>query len=183
MQKTNASNLETWRCQNLLDLISVSLNKTENITHLCLDCQSPLAMIAPCFPDSYTRDPMKFAEDHNSSKYKITGYDINGSEKGVEINGRTFTQSFILSPMELISDWQPQDLSSLTIEHFADLYEMKPEVIILGTGQIQTFPDRDILKYLVQNRIGYEIMDTQAACRTFNVIMAEGRNVVAGMFI
>jgi len=126
---------------------------------------------------------MKFAEDHNSSRYKITGYDSNGTERGVEINGKTFKQSFILSPMELISDWQPQDLSSLAIEHFADLYKMNPEVIILGTGQIQTFPDREILKYLVQNRIGYEIMDTHAACRTFNVIMAEGRNVVAGMLI
>ncbi len=122
---------------------------------------------------------MKFAEDHNSSKYKITGYDA----KGVKINGKTFKQSFILSPMEFISDWQPQDLSSLSVEHFSDLYKMKPEVIILGTGAKQVFPDREILKYLVQNRIGYEIMDTQAACRTFNVIMAEGRNVVAGMFI
>ncbi len=122
---------------------------------------------------------MKFAEDHNSSKYKITGYD----SAGVEINGKIFKQSFILSPMELVSDWQPQDLSSLSVEHFADLYKMKPEVIILGTGAKQTFPDREILKYLGQNRVGYEIMDTQAACRTFNIIMAEGRNVVAGMFI
>ncbi len=122
---------------------------------------------------------MKFAEDHNSSRYKITGYDA----EGVEINGKTFKESFILSPMEFISDWQPQDLSSLSVEHFAGLYEMKPEVIILGTGAKQVFPDREILKYLVQNRIGYEIMDTQAACRTFNIIMAEGRNVVAGMFI
>ena len=122
---------------------------------------------------------MKFAEDHNSSRYKITGYDA----EGVEINGKTFKESFILSPMEFISDWQPQDLSSLNVEHFAGLYEMKPEVIILGTGAKQVFPDREILKYLVKNRIGYEIMDTQAACRTFNIIMAEGRNVVAGMFI
>lgn len=60
---------------------------------------------------------------------------------------------------------------------------MNPEVIILGTGLKQIFPEREILKHLVQNRIGYEIMDTQAACRTFNIIMAEGRNVVAGMFI
>ena len=136
-------------------------------------------MINLYIPDIKIKTTMKFAEDHNSSNYKITGYDSTA----VEINGRSFKKPFILSPMEFISDWQPQDLSSLAIEHFADLYEMKPEVIILGTGQIQTFPDREILKYLVQNRIGYEIMDTQAACRTFNVIMAEGRNVVAGMFI
>ena len=122
---------------------------------------------------------MKFAEDHNTSKYQITGYESDG----VEINGLMHKQAFILSPMELVNDWQPQDLASLKIEHFEAFYTMKPEVIILGTGAKQIFPDREILKYLVQNRIGYEIMDTPAACRTFNIIMAEGRTVVAGMFI
>ncbi len=122
---------------------------------------------------------MKFAEDHNDSKYQITGYESDG----VEINGRLHKQAFILSPMELVNDWQPQKLSDLKNEHFEAFYAMKPEVIILGTGEKQIFPDREILKYLVQNRIGYEIMDTQAACRTFNIIMGEGRNVVAGMFI
>ncbi len=122
---------------------------------------------------------MKFAEDNNQSRYKITGYESDG----VEINGLMHKKAFILSPMELVNDWQPQELSSLTVEHFDAFYKMKPEVIILGTGKTQIFPDREILKYLVQNRIGYEIMDTQAACRTFNIIMAEGRTVVAGMFI
>jgi len=122
---------------------------------------------------------MKFAEDQNNSKYKITGYESDG----VEINGIMHKQSLIIAPMELIDDWQPQNLDSLKVEHFEAFYTMKPEVIILGTGPKQIFPDREILKYLVQNRIGYEIMDTQAACRTFNIIMAEGRTVVAGMFI
>jgi len=122
---------------------------------------------------------MKFAEDHNNSKFKITGYESDG----VEINGLMQRQPFILSPMAFIKEWEPQDSSALTVDHFDEFYKLKPEVIILGTGKIQTFPDREILKYLVQNRIGYEIMDTQAACRTFNIIMAEGRNVVAGMFI
>ena len=122
---------------------------------------------------------MKFAEDHNNSKYKISGYESDG----VEINGIMHKQSFILSPMELVDDWQPQNLDALKVEDFEAFYTMKPEVILLGTGIKQIFPDREILKYLVQNRIGYEIMDTQAACRTFNIIMAEGRTVVAGMFI
>ncbi len=122
---------------------------------------------------------MKFAEDHNHSRYQLTGYESDG----VEINGLMHKKSFVLSPMELVNDWQPQELSALTVEHFDAIYAMKPEVIILGTGTVQIFPDREILKYLVQNRIGYEIMDTPAACRTFNIIMAEGRTVVAGMFI
>lgn len=122
---------------------------------------------------------MKFAEDHNDSNYHITGYDL----EGVEINGVMHKQSFILSPMGIINDWHPQDLSTMRVEHLDAFYTMKPEVIILGTGVKQIFPEREILKYLVQKRIGYEIMDTQAACRTFNVIMGEGRTVVAGMFI
>ena len=122
---------------------------------------------------------MKFAEDNNNSKYKITGYEPDS----VAINGLIQKQAFILSPMEFINDWQPQEMSSLSIDHFDEFYGLNPEVIILGTGIKQIFPDREILKYLVQNRIGYEIMDTQAAWRTFNIIMAEGRNVVAGMFI
>ena len=122
---------------------------------------------------------MKFAEDHNDSNYQITGYDL----EGVEINGVMHKQSFILSPLEIINDWQPQDLSAMRVEHLEAFYPLKPEVIILGTGAKQIFPGREILKYLVQKRIGYEIMDTQAACRTFNVIMGEGRTVVAGMFI
>lgn len=122
---------------------------------------------------------MKFAEDHNSSNYKITGYD----SKGVEINGAMQEQALVLSPMKIITDWEPQGLSSLQIEHLDVFYEMNAEVILLGTGKKQIFPDKEILKYLVQHRIGYEIMDTQAACRTFNIIMAEGRNVVAGLFI
>lgn len=122
---------------------------------------------------------MKFAEDHNDSNYQITGYDL----EGVEINDVMHKQSFILSPLEIINDWQPQDLSAMRVEHLEEFYPLKPEVIILGTGAKQIFPGREILKYLVQKRIGYEIMDTQAACRTFNVIMGEGRTVVAGMFI
>ena len=122
---------------------------------------------------------MKFAEDHNRSKYQITGYETDG----VEINGLMHKQSFILSPMELVNDWQPQTVSELTVDHVATLYALKPEVIILGTGNKQIFPDQEILKFLVQNRIGYEIMGTQAACRTFNIIMSEGRTVVAGMLV
>ena len=121
---------------------------------------------------------MKFAEDNNDAQYKITGYD----EQGIFINGRLFQNSVILSPMNIVEAWEPDIYSQLEAEHLFPLYDLKPDVIILGTGKKQTFPSREVLQILTKMKIGYEIMETQAACRTFNIIMAEGRNVVAGFF-
>jgi len=121
---------------------------------------------------------MKFAEDHNKANYKITGYESDG----IKINDRLFQQALILSPSTLISDWKPRDISSVTAEDLAPIYALNAEIIILGTGEKQQFPNTDVLKQLAKMQIGFEIMDTQAACRTFNIIMAEGRNVVAGLF-
>jgi len=122
---------------------------------------------------------MKFAEDHNDAQYKITGYDT----QGIYINGRLFERSILLSPMNIVDDWQPRVFSELEADHLDAFYSLKPEVIILGIGNKQTFPHSEILRRLTQEKVGFEIMDTQAACRTFNIIMAEGRNVVAGFFI
>lgn len=122
---------------------------------------------------------MKFAEDHNASRYKITGYD----DHSIGINGAPYSQSLVLSPMELISDWAPENYSLLEPEHLDPFYELKAEIILLGTGKNQHFPEHEILRRFAKEQIGFEIMDTQAACRTFNILMAEGRNVVAGLFI
>ena len=122
---------------------------------------------------------MKFAEDHNSARYKISGYD----DKGVRVNNRLFDTSFVLSPMELIEDWSPATYADFNASHLDALYTLKPDVVLLGTGKVQVFPPPDILKRLAKEHIGFEIMNTQAACRTFNVLMSEDRKVVAGIFI
>ncbi len=122
---------------------------------------------------------MKFAEDHNSANYKISGYDLGS----IGINGLPHTHSLVISPMELLKDWEPSKYNELNEQHLDAIYAMKPEIIILGTGQKQIFPPAEILRRLAKEQIGYEIMDTQAACRTFNILMAEDRNVVAGMFL
>jgi len=122
---------------------------------------------------------MKFAEDHNSANYKISGYDHDS----IGINGLPHAQSLVLSPMELLNDWEPTEYNELKTQHLDAIYAMKPEIIILGTGLKQLFPPAEILRRLAKEQIGYEIMDTQAACRTFNILMAEDRNVVAGIFL
>lgn len=122
---------------------------------------------------------MKFAEDHNSATYKISAYD----DQSIAINGLAYSQSLVLSPSELDSEWSPSSFNELRASHLETIYTMKPEIIILGTGSKQTFPPAEILRHLAIKQIGYEIMDTQAACRTFNILMAEGRTVVAALFI
>ncbi len=122
---------------------------------------------------------MKFAEDHNSARYKISAYDSNS----IAINGELHNDSLVLSPMEIITDWAPQTYSQLEADHLEAFYRLKAEIIILGTGSKQIFPPTPILRRLAEGKIGYEVMDTQAACRTFNILMAEGRNVVAGLFL
>jgi len=122
---------------------------------------------------------MKFAEDHNEARYKITGYEA----QGISINGRLFEQSLVLSPMELITDWAPALFSELRAEHLNAIYALKPDVILFGSGSNQSFPDQDVLRRLAKEQIGFEIMSTQAACRTFNILMSEDRNVVTGLFM
>jgi len=121
---------------------------------------------------------MKFAEDHNEANYKITGYE----KQGIKINDRLFQQSLIVSPSTLIAEWKPSEIMQLSAADLDPIYELKAEIILLGTGNKQCFPNADVLKQLAKMQIGFEIMDTQAACRTFNIIMSEGRNVVAGLF-
>jgi len=122
---------------------------------------------------------MKFAEDHNSARYRITGYE----KDGIGVNGRLFSRSLVLSPMEIITDWVPQSFSELEATHLDSLYDLKPEVLILATGPTQVFPNKEVLRRLAKEQIGFEIMSTQSACRTFNIIMSEDRNVVIGFFM
>jgi uncharacterized protein len=100
----------------------------------------------------------------------------------VTINGQTHHNSLIVGHDRLILDWPVATLDSLTSEHFDGLNK-GCDVILLGTGTKQRFPQRSILRPLIEKRIGVEVMDTAAACRTYNVLIAEGRAVVAALII
>lgn len=91
------------------------------------------------------------------------------------------TSSFVISPRHLIRDWPPTHIDSLVEKHLEVLADLQPEVVILGTGHRLQFPEMKILAQLHNQQIGVEIMDTAAACRTYNILMTEGRFVVAGM--
>ena len=93
----------------------------------------------------------------------------------------TVEGSFIVSPRHLLRDWAPVNIEDLLADHLTAIIELRPELVLLGTGPQLKFPAHSILAEIHQQRIGIEIMDTAAACRTYNILMAEGRFVVAGL--
>ncbi|MFQ5470010.1 MAG: Mth938-like domain-containing protein [Gammaproteobacteria bacterium] len=93
----------------------------------------------------------------------------------------TFSCSVVVSPNELIRDWPPRSFSELTVEHFDSLLTLQPEIVLLGTGSRLRWPETALYASLIEKGIGLEVMDTGAACRTYNILMADERKVVAAL--
>ena len=93
----------------------------------------------------------------------------------------TLSGSIVISPRHLIKEWPPISIDSLLAEHLGILTELQPEVVLLGTGHTLQFPEAAVLAEIHNQQLGVEIMDTAAACRTYNILMMEGRFVVAGL--
>lgn len=109
---------------------------------------------------------------------------ITGYGKGwVEVNAVRYEKSLIVLPNLLIPDWQASDFESLAEESFRGLLELKPEVVLLGTGEKHRFLHPRISRELTAANISLESMDTAAACRTYNILMAEGRHVAAALIL
>tara|TARA_B110000116_G_scaffold263459_1_gene269974 strand:+ start:575 stop:985 length:411 start_codon:yes stop_codon:yes gene_type:complete len=101
----------------------------------------------------------------------------------VVVNNKRYENSIITMPDNIIEDWQALTVEQLTEEHFELLIPYEPEIILLGTGTTLRFPSPLVTKNLLKLKIGVEVMDTNAACRTYNILMAEGRNVAAALLI
>ncbi len=109
---------------------------------------------------------------------------ISGHGAGfVQVNQQRVTTPLILLPDRLIAPWKITDIDTLSMVDFTLLIEMKPELVVFGSGSVFRFPDARILAAFSQARIGFDVMDTPAACRTYNVLMGEGRNVAAALVI
>ena len=122
---------------------------------------------------------MKFAQDSQDEGYVITAYDDNS----VSINGKPFSLSLIVSNSQLNDDWNLTSIESLQINHIEQILSLNPELIIIGTGDKLIFPAVEAYAAIIQQGIGVDFMDTGAACRTYNILMSEGRDVVAGLIL
>jgi uncharacterized protein len=101
----------------------------------------------------------------------------------VAVNKQQYVQNLIVMADKLILDWQATDFASLNAAHFDVLIELKPEVVLLGTGEKHQFLHPKIYQKLTEQGIPLECMTTAAACRTYNILMSEGRNVVAALLV
>lgn len=134
---------------------------------------------------------MQFNLDMDPASYTIRGYRPGEVTLTLPRRGEiadsgpletdTVSGSLVVSPHTLLRDWAPQTIQTLQSEHLEAIAELRPEVVLLGTGECLDFPPSEVLAVLHNQQIGVEIMDTAAACRTYNILMAEGRGVVAGL--
>lgn len=112
-------------------------------------------------------------------EYLVRSY----SDLEIQINNETYLNSLILRPNGVIGSWPPNHFDELAEEHFNQLAALSPELIVLGTGSSMRFPDPRLTKSITDQSIGLEIMDTYAACRTYNILAGEGRDVVAAFIL
>jgi uncharacterized protein len=101
----------------------------------------------------------------------------------VVINDQTYRASLIVKPDRIIADWPPQSFDSLALPHMQLLAGLGVEVVLVGTGRGLHFPPSALLAPLMAAGTGFEIMDTGAACRTYNILMGEGRRVAAALLM
>lgn len=122
---------------------------------------------------------MEFSLDKSTATYQIQSY-----QKGaVIIQGKKYDQAVLVMPQHLIFPWGPTTFESLSIQHIEQFLLFKPEVVLIGTGEKLKFLPLPLLRPLIENNIGYEVMNTGAACRTYTLLIAEGRNVAAGLLL
>ena len=122
---------------------------------------------------------MQISLDPGSATNRILGY----GDGFVVVNEERFDASVIVMPETLVTDWSPQTTEDLVAEHLKTIVDLNPELIVLGTGERQIFPESSVLRPLIDRGTGFEIMDTRAACRTYNILMAEGRIVAAALLM
>lgn len=103
------------------------------------------------------------------------------SENGIRVHKNLFNKPFIISGQRIVPEWDVTSVSDINEENLQIIFDMEPEVLLIGTGNTQVFlPPATQVHFFCRN-VGFEVMTTDAACRTFNVLVAEGRQVVAAL--
>ena len=120
---------------------------------------------------------MDITQDFAEAKFIITGY----KPGCVLINHEPHQQSFIIRPESLEALWEVTNISQLNETNLASVLNHPPEIMIIGTGETLVLPDPEIIALFAQHHVGLETMNTNAACRTYCILIAEGRKACAGI--
>lgn len=120
---------------------------------------------------------MKLTMDARRAANHVRAYTADG----FHIGPREFTGSVIVSATTLVENWRPRSMDELTVADLEPALALSPEILLIGGGARQPLPDPGLLAGLYRSRVGFEIMTTGAACRTYNLMLAEGRAVVAAL--
>jgi uncharacterized protein len=121
---------------------------------------------------------MKFTLDSRTDINVIRGY----GPGEVRIGELVHHAPCIVTAQQLVLDWQVRDVASLVVADLDVIFALKPDVVLLGTGARQIFPERVIRQAFAAHRVGLEVMDLGAACRTYNILVQEERRVAAVLF-
>jgi uncharacterized protein len=122
---------------------------------------------------------LKIVRENAEGKNYFTAY----GEGWVDVAGKRFSASLAVCSDRLIEGWAAGDMAALTGAETAPLLDLNPEIVLLGSGARFRFPDPAALAPLFRAGVGVEVMDTKAACRTYNILLAEGRRVVAALVV
>jgi len=121
---------------------------------------------------------MKFVRDPGSL---VT---VRSVEKGViKVGNEEISENVVLFRDSIQRGWKTGNIENLGEDDLSDLISAQPEIIIFGTGWQSHLPARELVFSLARKGIGFESMDTPAACRTFNILVSEGRDVAAVLII
>jgi len=136
---------------------------------------------------------MQFNQELNRASYTIRSYSAGKISVLVPAGKiqdipsapaiEELTESFIMTPERLIRNWPPDSVEKINAEHLEIITQLNPEVVLIGTGQTLIFPDTRLTIQLMEQGIGVEVMDTAAACRTYNVLMHEARRVLLALVV
>lgn len=122
---------------------------------------------------------MKLHNAANAAYQTVTAYD----ETGVEINAVRYERSLLVMPELAPVEWPVASFDQLSEQSFAQLAALQPDVVLLGTGERQRFVHPSLSRALTGQGVGVECMDNKAACRTYNILMGEGRKVALALII
>ncbi len=132
---------------------------------------------------AYTRGEITITVPQVLDENTVAESADNISRLQVPVRRETLARSLVLMPQRLIRDWPPQSFAELNCEHFALLSELDIEIVLFGSGTTIRWPTLPLLAPLIDKGIGIEVMDTGAACRTYNILMSDQRKFAAALLM